>query len=252
MGKRSAFGLIAFAIASLGAFSVSATPDVDRPVAVVELFTSQGCNSCPKADALLRELAERGDVVALAFHVDYWDYLGWKDTLARPEHTERQRDYARMFGNRSVYTPQIVVNGSIDVKGSKPARVESALRRAQMGHSLPVAVDLSFTDDSLVIDVGEGKAAAEAAIVIVYFDERVEVAITQGVNRGQTQSYIHPVTAFHSAGMWQGRSQELRMPLHDLQKKGTGGVAVFVQEINPNGLPGTIRGAAMIHHQPGS
>jgi hypothetical protein len=252
MGKRSAFGLIAFAIASLGAFAASAAPDVDRPVAVVELFTSQGCNSCPKADALLGELAARGDVVALAFHVDYWDYLGWKDTLARPEHTERQRDYSRMFGNRSVYTPQIVVNGSIDVKGSKPARVESALRRAQMGHALPVEVDLSFTDDSLVIGIGAGKAATEAAIVIVYFDERAEVAITQGSNRGQTQSYVHPVTAFHGAGMWQGKSQELRMPLHDVQKKSTGGVAVIVQEINANGLPGTIRGAAMIHHQPGS
>jgi len=252
MGKRSVFGLIAFAIAGLGAFPASATPDIDRPVAVVELFTSQGCNSCPKADVLLGELANRGDVVALAFHVDYWDYLGWKDTLARPEHTERQRDYSRMFGNRSVYTPQIVVNGSIDVKGSKPARVESALRRAQMGNSLPIDVDLSFTDDSLVIGIGGGKAVTEAAIVILYFDERAEVAITQGRNRGRTDSYVHPVTAFHSAGMWQGNSQELRMPLHDVRKKSTGGVAVIVQEINANGLPGTIRGAAMIHHQPGS
>lgn len=252
MGKRRAFGLIAFAIASLGAFAASATPDVERPVAVVELFTSQGCNSCPNADSLLGELAERGDVVALAFHVDYWDYLGWKDTLARPENTERQRDYSRMFGNRSVYTPQIVVNGSIDVKGSKPARVESALRRAQMGHSLPVDVDLAFDDDSLLIGIGDGKVAAEAAIVIVYFDERAEVAITQGKNRGQTHSYVHPVRAYHAAGMWQGESQELRMPLHEVQKKSSGGVAVLVQEINANGLPGTIRGAAMIHHQPGS
>ncbi|MDF1600610.1 DUF1223 domain-containing protein [Mesorhizobium sp. YIM 152430] len=252
MGKRRAFGLIVFTTISLWILPVSATPDIDRPVAVVELFTSQGCDSCPRADALLEQLAERGDVVALAFHVDYWDYLGWKDTLGRPENSERQREYSRMFGNRSVYTPQIVVNGSIDVKGSKPARVESALRRAQMANSLALDIDLAFADDSLVVRIGAGEAPAEAAIVIVYFEERVDVAILQGKNRGRTHSYVHPVMAYHGAGMWQGKSQELRMPLHDVRKKSNGGVAVIVQEINANGLPGTIRGAAMIHHRPGS
>lgn len=252
MGLPRALGLIAFAIAGLGTFSASASPDVVKPVAVVELFTSQGCNSCPQADVKLAELAEAGDVVALGFHVDYWDYLGWKDTLATPENTDRQRDYSRLFGNRSVYTPQIVINGAGDVKGSKPERVEAALRRARMGGFLPVKVDLRLASDSLVISVGEGVARTEASVLVIYFDERTEVEITQGRNRGRSHAYVHPVKAFHSAGMWQGKASEMRLPLHDVRKKGNGGVAVLVQEINPNGLPGAIRGAALIHHREGS
>lgn len=252
MANRGIFGLAALAAACLWTLPVLAAPDVEEPVAVVELFTSQGCSSCRRANALLDDLAMRGDVVALAFHVDYWDYLGWKDTLAKPDHAARQRDYASMFGNRSVYTPQIVINGSIDVKGSKPGRVESALRRAQMGGPLPVDVKLSFASDSLVVDIGSGPARGDAAIVIVYFDAEAEVVVGHGQNRGHTQSTIHPVTGFHSAGMWHGEREELRLPLHDVQKKGNGGVAVLVQEINANGLAGAIRGAALIHHRPGS
>lgn len=252
MRLRHAFGLIAFAIAALGAFAASASPDVAKPAAVVELFTSQGCNSCPQADAKLAELAEKGDVVALGFHVDYWDYLGWKDTLATPDNTDRQRDYSRIFGNRSVYTPQIVINGARDVKGSKPERVEAALRRARMGGRLPVEVDLALTSDSLVISVGEGVAHSEASVLVIYFDKPVEVEIRQGQNRGRSHAYVNPVKTFHSAGMWEGKAEEMRLPLHDVRKKGTGGVAVLVQEINPNGLPGAIRGAALIHHRDGS
>lgn len=252
MGLPRAFGLIALATAGLATFAASASPDVTRPAAVVELFTSQGCNSCPKADVKLAELAEAGDVVALGFHVDYWDYLGWKDTLATPENTDRQRDYARLFGNRSVYTPQIVINGSGDVKGSKTDRLETALQNARSGGLLPVEVDLRLAADSLVIEVGEGVSRAEASILVVYFDERTDVQIDRGRNRGRSHSYVHPVKAFHSAGMWRGEASEMRLPLHDVLKKGNGGVAVLVQEIDPDGLPGTIRGAALIHHHKGS
>lgn len=249
MRLRHAFGFIALAIAGLGTFTASASPDVAKPTAVVELFTSQGCSSCPQADAKLAELAEKGDVVALGFHVDYWDYLGWKDTLATPENTDRQRDYSRIFGNRSVYTPQIIINGARDVKGSKPERVEAALRNARMGGRLPVEIDLALTSDSLVISLGEGIARAEASVLVVYFDKPAEVEIRQGQNRGRSHAYVNPVTTFHSAGMWQGEAEEMRLPLHDVRKKGSGGVAIILQEINPNGLPGTIRGAALIHHR---
>ncbi|MHB2267546.1 DUF1223 domain-containing protein [Aliihoeflea sp. PC F10.4] len=252
MGMPRASGLIAFAIAGFVTFAASASPDVDKPVAVVELFTSQGCNSCPKADAKLAELAETGDVVALGFHVDYWDYLGWKDTLATPENTDRQRDYSRIFGNRSVYTPQIVINGEGDLKGSKPDRVDAAIRRVRKGGLLPVDVDLRFDPDSLVISVGEGVARGEASVLVVYFADRTEVDIGQGRNRGRSHAYVHPVKAFHSAGMWEGKAAEMRLPLHDVRKKGAGGVAVLLQEIDANGLPGEIRGAALIHHHEGS
>ncbi len=252
MRIRRAPAIIAVAAALLGWSQPLAAQDVDAPIAVVELFTSQGCNSCPKADALLNDLAERGDVVALAYHVDYWDYLGWKDTLAMPENTERQRDYSSIFENRSVYTPQIVINGTAEVKGSKPARVESALKSAETSGSLPIKVELALTTDSLVVDIGAGEAPAEAAILLVYFSERSNVSITQGKNRGSAFSYQHSVAGFHSAGMWQGTPQHFRMPLHDVRKKGSGGVAVIVQEIARNGLPGRIRGAALIHHPAGS
>src|SRR5262245_27148421 len=105
--RLAAFALFA---ASLAMITGTGSAESRKPLGVLELFTSQGCNSCPPADALLAEMAAKGDVVALAYHVDYWDYLGWRDTLARPENTQRQRDYGRAFGIRSVYTPQAVIN----------------------------------------------------------------------------------------------------------------------------------------------
>ena len=104
--------------------------DVKKPSGVVELFTSQGCSSCPPADAVLAELAEAGDVVALGYHVDYWDYLGWKDTLGSPENTARQYEYGKSFGDRSVYTPQAVINGRTHVNGAKREAVARRARRA--------------------------------------------------------------------------------------------------------------------------
>src|SRR5690606_29247620 len=101
--------------------------EIRRPLGVVELFTSQGCSSCPPADEALVELAARGDVIALSFHVDYWDYLGWRDTLASPANTQRQQGYARAFGAQSVYTPQAVINGRTHTSGAKKAEIEQTL-----------------------------------------------------------------------------------------------------------------------------
>src|SRR5688572_21576788 len=124
----------------LGALALIAPPGqaAADPKAVVELFTSQGCSSCTAADAYFAELAERPDMLALSYHVDYWDYLGWSDTFARPENTERQEAYAKTFGARRIYTPQIVVNGIAPVVGSNRAAVEAAIAQA----SLPVPVEM--------------------------------------------------------------------------------------------------------------
>ncbi|MCX7303033.1 MAG: DUF1223 domain-containing protein [Hyphomicrobiales bacterium] len=117
---------------------VSAVPcfagDILKPKGVVELFTSQGCNSCPPADKVLAELAEKGEVVALGYHVDYWDYLGWKDTLATPENTERQHLYGKAFQERSVYTPQAVINGRLHVNGAR----REAVRASPITYANPV------------------------------------------------------------------------------------------------------------------
>ncbi|RWP76782.1 MAG: DUF1223 domain-containing protein, partial [Mesorhizobium sp.] len=121
---------------------------IDRPLGVVELFTSQGCSSCPPADTLFSELAAKEDIVALAYHVDYWDYLGWQDTLGRKENTERQYDYMRAFGSRSVYTPQAVINGRVHVNGASRGEVDGALARmAKSGEGMRVAVKVSRTSD---------------------------------------------------------------------------------------------------------
>ena len=108
--------------------------EVKKPAGVVELFTSQGCSSCPPADEIFGELARKGDVIALAYHVDYWDYLGWQDTLATQDNTARQYDYAKTFGARSVYTPQAVINGRTHVNGVEPCRhIVDARRFLQIG-----------------------------------------------------------------------------------------------------------------------
>src|SRR5690606_30056583 len=101
--------------------------DASRPEGVIDLFTSQGCSSCPPCDEVVQEFARNPDFVALAYHVDYWDYLGWRDLMSKPESTERQYGYMRAFGSRSVYTPQVVINGRIHVNGAKRADIMDGL-----------------------------------------------------------------------------------------------------------------------------
>ena len=123
------------------------------PVAVVELFTSQGCSSCPPADEILGELSKRQDVLALTFPVDYWDYLGWKDTLAHPLFTKRQRAYAHARGDRQVYTPQAIVNGTKPCIGSDRSELEAVTRS---GQALPVAVSTTETNDAVEVHIDAG------------------------------------------------------------------------------------------------
>ena len=117
---------------------LAASSAAAEPKAVVELFTSQGCSSCVAADEYFEELSRRDDVLALSFHVDYWDYLGWQDTFGSPDNTERQRDYADALGDRRIYTPQIVVNGTASMLGSDRTAVESELATATL--PLPVSM----------------------------------------------------------------------------------------------------------------
>ena len=137
--------LLALAANIAGAGAAWTAPLHIQPKAVVELFTSQGCASCPPADALLTALSERDDVVALAYHVDYWDYVGWKDTFGQEAYSDRQRAYAKSWGSSRIYTPQMVVNGARAVVGSRRAEVQHALGSA----SLPLAKDLTLCGDVL-------------------------------------------------------------------------------------------------------
>ena len=222
--------------------------EVQKPRGVVELFTSQGCNSCPAADSYLGELAQSGDVVALAYHVSYWDYLGWKDTLATAENTARQYDYMRAFGARSVYTPQAVINGRAHVSGADRTAVEGSLgAMASADKGMEVGISVTRSGDNVVIEAEPSAAAnGEAHVKLVYFDPPQPIEIQRGENKGTTVVYWNAVNSVHTAGLWHGKAARFELPASEIDRKGEGGCAVLLQSVGENGLPGAILGAAMI------
>lgn len=209
---------------------------------VVELFTSQGCSSCPPADAYMRELANRDGVIALSFNVDYWNYLGWEDTLASPAHTERQRAYARRLGLSGVYTPQIVVNGAAEGVGSKRDKIEREIVGAR---TTPLPVAVSFTDkgDTLTLDVGAGRSPGQPVTLwLIRFTKEETVEIGKGENRGRTMTYAHAVRELTPVGMWSGKAMSLTLPKGDLLAGGFDGCVALLQA----GKGGPILGAAQM------
>ncbi len=180
-----------------------------KPLTVIEMFTSQGCSACPPADAMLSELSKRDGVLALSFHVDYWDYVGWPDTLADPAHTRRQRAYATNFGRRYVYTPQVVVNGGAEGVGSNRESVMALVEKASPRDSL--AVDLAWNDDkALEVRLPAAPAVpggAEADVWMVVFDHRQTVSVSRGENAGRTLEYVNAVRALHHLGTWSGEAR---------------------------------------------
>ncbi|PBB91212.1 hypothetical protein CK215_18685 [Mesorhizobium sp. WSM3864] len=221
-------------------------PQTEKPLGVVELFTSQGCSSCPPADEFFAELAAKENVVALAYHVNYWDYLGWQDTLSNKENTERQYDYMRAFGSRSVYTPQAVINGRSHVNGANRKEIDGALvRMDRTGEGMRVGIKVSRTSDRVMIDAGDaGNGPTDAHVVIVYFDPPQMVKIGQGENSGRNMTYWNAVSDIQIAGMWNGKAQRYELPMTEIAKKG--GCAVLLQSVGKDGVPGPILGAALI------
>jgi hypothetical protein len=203
----------------------TASPALARPPVVVELFTAQGCSSCGAANALVAELAERPGVLALTFGVDYWDYLGWPDTFARPEFTERQRAYARRLALREVYTPQVVVDGRAQASGVKDDAVEALVDTAQKTPAWPP--DMMFMGERRVA-VGSGPAPRGGADVwLVRYDPRaLEVTPRRGDNRGQTLVQRNVVREMVRLGAWRGRPTAYRIPATDIEGLAT---AVLVQ-----------------------
>jgi len=202
------YGRVARA-AALVAGLVMAGPPADaaepqpgsRPV-VVELFTSQGCSSCPPADALLRELARRADVLALGFHISYWDRLGWKDPLSSEASTERQRTYARRLNGGQVYTPQIVVDGSGDLVGSNRAAVLKALSDVR-----PVAATaVTFAPDRRSVSVGAGPGSG--SVLLVRFIRHQTTEVAAGENAGRILQDANGVRTLTTLGDWTGPARE--------------------------------------------
>lgn len=174
-----------------------------RPV-VIELFTSQGCSACPPADALFADLAELDGVIALALHVNYWDYMGWKDKFGSPQNTARQKAYARAAGSRTLYTPQMVVQGQEKLKGhDEPAILAEIARRK--AEAAPATVSAERTEETLVVRVQPVAAPVGAADVqLVSYIPSETVEIEKGDNAGQEITYVNIVTSWRTLGTWDG------------------------------------------------
>ena len=199
-----------------------------RP-AVVELFTSEGCNSCPPAEAYVGELAGRNDVLALAFHVDYWDDLGWRDRFGLSQSVERQRAYARSLRLSSVYTPEIVIDGRADYVGSNRVGIGNALKETREG--VPVTLSVANGEADVRLGPGEkalhGKEAGGDVVLVAYLRKAVS-AIGRGENAGRTLDEYNIVRAVVPLGRWNGGAQEFHAKLASLPQDATD-VAVLVQ-----------------------
>ncbi|OAH21886.1 hypothetical protein SAMN04488125_11893 [Methylorubrum salsuginis] len=175
-----------------------------RPV-VLELFTSQGCSSCPPAEALLGELASDADLLPLGFHVTYWNHLGWKDTASSQSATERQADYARRLGERS-FTPQLVIDGCRSVVGSRRTEVAAAVSQAKAEIGSEVATTLSRRNDRIDVRLGSGVGSAQ--VILLGFDKSVRTPIARGENGGRTILQTNVVRSMRTLGMWSGKPLE--------------------------------------------
>jgi hypothetical protein len=223
---------------------VAASAALAGPLAVVELFTSQGCSSCPPADAALRDLARRTDLVALTMPVDYWDYLGWHDTLAKPAFTARQRAYAATRGDRQVFTPQVVVNGTGACIGSDAAGLEQLIQAGRPGPGVGIA--LSESGGTVAVEIagatsGAGRGDSGEVWVLPVAKAR-EVAIERGENRGKTITYANVVRGMTRIGEWRGAPLRLEVPL--ATAKGEGDAYVVLLQAPRGEKLGPILGAA--------
>ena len=196
-----------------------------NPAVVVELYTSQGCSSCPPADKILHKLSTRDDVIALALHVDYWDYIGWKDTFADPRNTVRQRSYARAAGTRTIYTPQMVIGGKTHVVGNRPMDVMEAVAE-QKGKNTGVYLELERNADRLTIMANLSHGRSKAMLVqLVRYMPTSRVDIRRGENAGRTIDYTNVVTEWREIKKWDG-SKPLEM---NVAIEGSDPVVVIVQ-----------------------
>jgi hypothetical protein len=239
--RRVALSLAVVASALLASAGVRA-----EPRAVIELFTSQGCSSCPAADKLAGELARDPSLVVMSLPIDYWDYLGWKDTLALPGHTNRQRAYSKSRGDREVYTPQVVVNGTVHVLGSDKEAIDNAIAqtRNQQG-TLSLAVSVSVSGEQISVSVPAGTGAiTKGEIWLCPISKDVPVAVGKGENSGHTITYHNVVRKWVRLGEWTGVARTFTLPLRDVTGAGADTVAVVVQAGSKE-APGNMLGATV-------
>ncbi len=215
--------------------------------AVIELFTSQGCSSCPPADKLVGELSQDPAIIAMSMPIDYWDYLGWKDTLAKPRHTARQRAYAAARGDREVYTPQIVVNGVKHVLGSDKDAIEKAISETNgPAPALVLPVTMIVNGDRLQVTLPAGKGEhLKGDVWLCTLSKSVAVTIKRGENGGHTVVYNNVVRRWIHLGEWIGATKTFTVPSTDINGDGADFVAVMIQAGSAD-HPGKMLGAASL------
>jgi hypothetical protein len=215
--------------------------------AVLELFTSQGCSSCPAADRLMGEFTQDPSLITMSLAVDYWDYLGWQDTLALRGHTKRERAYAAARGDRDVYTPQVVVNGEVAVLGSDKSAIEDAIKQTRAkAQPLSVPVTVKIVDNKLVAEVADATGSMrQAEVWLCPITGKVTVNVGRGENGGKTLTYYNVVRGWKKLGDWSGKAASFSHPLEDVQGADIDSFAVLVQS-GAAAKPGVVLGAASV------
>jgi hypothetical protein len=224
-------GLMVLGLVSGGA----AWSGQSRPT-VLELFTSEGCSSCPPAEAFLGELAQRPDVLALAFHVDYWDGLGWRDRFALPASAERQRVYAKNVGSFSVYTPQLFVDGRQDFVGSDRAAVGRALAQAP---SAGVMVELAVHEGMVSVTLERQAGIPLSDVLMVAYQKRAVSRIGRGENAGRELEEFNVVRALAPLGRWSGAPRHFEASLGTIPADATD-VAILIQPTGEGAILGAV------------
>ena len=251
MPRRAGFRRVLAMLALLAGLGLAVQAHAEPRLTVVELYTSQGCPACPAADAFLAKPAQQPDVLALSFHVDYWDYIGWEDPFASEVFSDRQRRYLEQLRLPYVYTPQMVVDGTLQASGNRPRQVESNIDRARDQKQGRVAVDVSrISEEQIRIQIPRSDALYRggADIMLVRFDEKHVTEVTGGENKGKTLTNTNVVRLLRPVADWNGEAVDLVLRLQDIGGADPAYCAVFVQERGQ----GRILGASVVDMRPQS
>jgi hypothetical protein len=231
-------------VSGLSFAATAEEPATSAAPVVVELFTSQSCNSCPPADALLGELAQRSDLIALAFHVDYWNYIGWEDPFSSSEATQRQRDYTRSLGFSSVYTPQMVIDGSFDAVGSNRTQVNRAIAAASQRGKIPIAIGADAAG-SWHATIPAAQIDQPATVWLALYDRPHVTPVKRGENAGATLTEYNIVREFRRIGQWNGAKLDLPLDFGATDLANLG-FAIIVRA----GASGPVLGATLLPDAP--
>lgn len=239
---------LAYIIFSVGVSSTyTLAAEITHPKAVVELFTSQGCHSCPPADKIIGDYAKDSDVLGLSWHVDYWDYLGWKDVFASKVNSQRQYGYARSLQESQVYTPQAVINGRTHAVGSRKDDIKKAINVFEKSNrGMLVPIDATIKDTSIQISIKNTPDASDATLYMIFFNKEHNVTIKRGENGGKTLTYYNVVHDSQALGMVKASGLQMEFPTAEMKRQGYDGCALILQKNDSAGNPSAIIGATVI------